>query len=441
MAARQMDQGKTLWSRSLGHRGTRVRIFEKRKNGMLYRATWITEPGSIRGRRSIASLGTYDRNEAICLGKALLAELLRGNVPARGPVTLGDLCERFQSENGDQLNNKPRSRADDAARARVLIAYFGSGFEVRQLTALHCHQFAQSRRRGGIKLATADLTSPSRQRTVDADLGLLRRMLAWACTVPIGVNGQRWLDRDPLAGVRREHEKNPRRPVATWERFTGTRIAIQRLTGEARQKADEAAQALFSAAEKDRRRLRWDVRRNEAAVTRWIKVEMALVLAEATGRRLGSIAALRWDDIDFNRKRITWRAESDKRGVQWVVPLPDSLANELRQFQKQLVAVGGLVFASENDATVQMHRKQFDKWLRVAEATAGLPSLKGGLWHPYRRKFASERMHLPLKAVSEAGGWKSTTTLLTCYQHPDEALLAQVMSEPRKLHDSVAVGA
>lgn len=41
-------------------------------------------------------------------------------------------------------------------------------------------------------------------------------------------------------------------------------------------------------------------------------------------------------------------------------------------------------------------------------------------------------MHLPLKAVADAGRWKDTATLLTCYQHADEATLLAVMSEPRK---------
>ena len=72
------------------------------------------------------------------------------------------------------------------------------------------------------------------------------------------------------------------------------------------------------------------------------------------------------------------------------------------------------------------------QWLAAAERKANLPKLAGGLWHPYRRKWASERMHLPLKAVADAGGWKDVTTLLTCYQHADEAALLEVMSEPRK---------
>ena len=44
-------------------------------------------------------------------------------------------------------------------------------------------------------------------------------------------------------------------------------------------------------------------------------------------------------DIDFARQRITWRAEADNQGVEWVVPLTPALAKELRQFQRKLGAM------------------------------------------------------------------------------------------------------
>jgi hypothetical protein len=56
-----------------------------------------------------------------------------------------------------------------------------------------------------------------------------------------------------------------------------------------------------------------------------------------------------------------------------------------------------------------------------------------GLWYAYRRKWATERKELPLKDVAAAGGWKDTTTLLTCYQHADEATMLKVMESPIKL--------
>ena len=75
------------WSRSLGQRGMRVRLFQKSKDGPFYRAVWLPGVG-----RDVASLGTTDRMDAERLGKLLLAELLRGSPtsPDR-PISLSEL--------------------------------------------------------------------------------------------------------------------------------------------------------------------------------------------------------------------------------------------------------------------------------------------------------------------------------------------------------------
>ena len=92
-------------------------------------------------------------------------------------------------------------------------------------------------------------------------------MLNWAMTVRVHA-GRRLLDQNPLNGIRKPREKNPRRPVASWERFQATRKAIQQLTDESK---------------------------DEAERTKWLKLEFALVIAEASGRRLGSIRQLAWE--------------------------------------------------------------------------------------------------------------------------------------------------
>jgi len=84
--------------------------------------------------------------------------------------------------------------------------------------------------------------------------------------------------------------------------------------------------------------------------------------------------------------------------------------------------------------------KQCDEFLRRAEAAAGADPLDGGLWHTYRRKWATERKDLPLKDVAAAGGWKDVTTLLTCYKHADEATMLKVMASPLKLISRRAAG-
>ncbi len=57
------------------------------------------------------------------------------------------------------------------------------------------------------------------------------------------------------------------------------------------------------------------------------------------------------------------------------------------------------------------------------------------VWGKYDRFISSK--HLSLTDVAEAGGWKDTETLLTCYQQPDRESLLAVMSEPRKVSDEV----
>ena len=61
------------WTRSLGERGMRVRLFQKRRNGTFYRAVWVRGRGHDR-----ACLHTRDRGEAERLAKQLLAALLAG---------------------------------------------------------------------------------------------------------------------------------------------------------------------------------------------------------------------------------------------------------------------------------------------------------------------------------------------------------------------------
>ncbi len=53
----------------------------------------------------------------------------------------------------------------------------------------------------------------------------------------------------------------------------------------------------------------------------------------------------------------------------------------------------------------------------------------------YRRKWATERKHLPDPDVMQAGGWKDQRTLQV-YQQTDEETLLEVMSEPRRLREA-----
>ena len=69
-------------------------------------------------------------------------------------------------------------------------------------------------------------------------------------------------------------------------------------------------------------------------------------------------------------------------------------------------------------------------WLKEAFQRGKIDKPKGGLWHMFRRAWATERKDLPLKDVAAAGGWRDTSTLLR-YQQPDEETLRAVVEFER----------
>lgn len=390
------------WTRSLGERGLRVRLFQIAKDGSFFRSVWI--PGRGKDRRCMR---TRDRMQAERMGRELLAALLTDQqVTATGILPLDYLWQRYRKEAPAFLDNSDTSRSNDENHAKVLIAHFGEYCDVNSLSENDQRAFVSKRLAGGMVVGDR-VTRKVRSRSAEVETKLLHSMLRWATAVRIG-KGQRLLAHNPLQGVKNVREENPLRPVATWERFTKTREAARQLAEN-----DETPP--------DRR-------------TAWIQLELALVLAEATGRRLGAIRQLRWDDWDFERCTVRWRGVADKRGHEAVIPIPQSLVTEVKAFRVRLGgAFGGLMFPSASNRDVAVDRHEFRTWLEGAESRAGLPKLEGGLWHAYRRAWATSRKHLPVSDVAAAGGWKDVTTLLRCYTQADNDTILAVMSDPKKV--------
>lgn len=114
--------------------------------------------------------------------------------------------------------------------------------------------------------------------------------------------------------------------MASWERFTKTREAAQQLAAREGNTGEQRAQ--------------------------WLQLELALVIAEAAGRRLGSIRQLRWDAWDFQRQTVRWRGATDKKNHNAVIPIPQSLVDEVTAYRvrvvrdalKQGAALSALIF-------------------------------------------------------------------------------------------------
>jgi len=414
---------KGTWTLSLGCRGFRVRLFQKRKGGYFYRD--VHRPDGTRDRKTLA---TCDRHAAEQRGRQLLVALLGGDVPvsnesAHAPrrVALGGLCDRFVEECAMFLDNDPKGQKEARVRLDIVRSAIGDARAVHTLTRHDVQQYEARRKKGGIRYGDEQVTPPVGQRSVQADVKLLKQVLGWGCTV-CDIDGTPLLERHPLERIGVKGEHDPRRPTTSFDRFEKTRAAMQVM----QQQYAEEMETAVSRGERSR-----------AAARRctWIRAELGLILLEATGRRRGSIMRLRWEDVDFPTGRITWRREHDKKRKEWVVAYPESLLHAIREFQRRLGVVGGPVFPRQDDPQRSAPSELLSQWIVTAEAKAELPKLEGGTCHPYRRKWKSERANHPVKAVAVAGGWTDIATMLRCYDHPDDADVLAVTSEPRKRRD------
>jgi len=271
---------------------------------------------------------------------------------------------------------------------RYLAKFLGGAQLVSELTPDRIHEYVVWRRHGGVAGRRVGAN------TIQRDLGMFKAALNWACQKYEG--GHPLLTRHALEKVRIPTEKDPKRPLLD----TGS------------------IQALIAVAPAVHPLLR-----------------PLIVLAWRTGRRLSAILALRWDDVDFEQETIRWRAEHDKIRKTWVIPARRDLLGELRRLRAERPGIGSVLLFPHPQR--RRHRRGpatrhlAAYWLKEAFLRGKITKPKGGLWHMFRRAWATERKDLPLKDVAAAGGWRDTSTLLR-YQQPDEDTLRAVVEFERR---------
>ncbi len=168
-----------------------------------------------------------------------------------------------------------------------------------------------------------------------------------------------------------------------------------------------------------------------------------LVLANDTGRRIGSIRHLRvgdvhLDDVDIVKHpfgTITWPAKYDKISREWErVPILTRRARRaiertLRRLERYNLPTDpeAWLFPSVNSFVSPVSKKTAGDWLRRVDVD--LPPLKYNTkrWHSLRAKWATDRKdRANLVDVAWAGGWESVATLQDTYQktEPERAFAA-----------------
>jgi integrase len=172
---------------------------------------------------------------------------------------------------------------------------------------------------------------------------------------------------------------------------------------------------------------------------RWVPSPLPTLfrLAADTGRRISAILALRasdWRPGEGTHGRILWRADSDKVGRDWLAPVTPEVRQELETYRREHGLVGeALLFPAPNDPTRPVTVQVATDWLRRAENLAEVEPLPGGAWHPFRRKWATERKHLSPKDTAAVGGWTDLTTLQNVYQVADAETMEAVVLQPKRL--------
>jgi len=234
------------------------------------------------------------------------------------------------------------------------------------------------------------------------------------------VNGKPLMTANPLEGVVLPREKNVRRPIATEERYQQTMAKAGQVDPSGR-------------------------------------LACLLALARYTGRRINALCNLRMSDVLLTADAIAatlaatgrdpalaqhmphgairYRPETDKQGYDDVAPLSAGGRAAIDAYLKRHHAIGEAPMFPGRVRTEEPLRKMDAYWmLRRAEKLAKLPKLERGAFHPYRRLFASSRMHLPDVAVMQAGGWRSLAVMKRSYQKADPAtVLDAIENAPRGL--------
>jgi hypothetical protein len=415
------------WTKIIEEHGVRIRLFERA--GTIYRdvtlGRTVSENGKARTDHDVKSLKHADRAKAETQAKALAAKIAEARLTGATPetLTIGQLFAQYRKHKLPTLDGQWQRSAK--ARMALFERAWGRDMPVRSVDQTRVAEYCRKRRALDVVSPGLEPTDegekrrgyrkpkPVRDGTLDAEFRWLHSAFAWACdfTRP---NGEKLLASNPLPkstegrrAIGWPKERNPLRPVASHDRYVATMARVDSVDPKGRLRAITA-------------------------------------LARFTGRRESAICNLRASDLllSGNRVRATlaaegmderlaehmphgairWAAEHDKQGLLFVTALSADARAELDRYRRLSPRMGDVpLFPAPRDASKAVRRETVAKWLLKAEKDAGLPKIRGGVFHPYRRLFASERRHLPDVDVAAAAGWSDPATMKKSYQRADAA--------------------
>ncbi len=433
---------KTGWSKIIEAHGIQVRIFER--DGVIYRdvatGRTVSETGKARTRHDVRSMKHGDRSLAEKQAKALCKALAEARLTVSDVGTSLTLAQLFSAYRQHRLPALTAERRKEAsARLTMFTEAWGGQLRVHDLSQTHVDLYCRKRRELEIVspgLRTDDegkrkrgwrAPKPVRDGGLDAEFRWFASVLNWAGS-KYKVGGRFLLSSNPLRGVSWPKEKNPRRPIASHARFVATLAHVDRVDPAGRLRCILAI-ARYTG-------------RRESAICQ-LSASDLLLTPESV---VSALAAAGMDERlaeYMPHGAIRWRAESDKQGFLFVSPMNGAAREAIDAYLRKNPRVGdvplfpaplkrmkrkGLEAPEVPETDRCIRRETALRWLVNAESFAGLPKLRGGIFHPYRRLWATERKHLPDVDVAAAGGWKDTQALRISYQQADPASVLRVVN-------------
>jgi integrase len=404
-----MAKEQKTWSFKAGDRPFTVTVYERERGGIICARVWDGSARNGTGNFLRVSLGHRDKARAKRYAIEEAAKLQTGNSDIeRGKVTLAQVFAAYLKFRTPR-KAKSEQQADER-RAELWARVLGNTCP-HNVSMAQWQSFIGARMCGAIdargNAVPEEKRTPVRARSAEADCTWLWLVFNWA--VKWRTDGGRYLMREnPVRGYEMPREQNPLQPVASQDRFEAVRAISDGVLMEVRPKGKRILQRSY--------------------------LSELLDLADTTGRRLSAICGLRFEDLQLEKTAtaphgaILWPARTDKKRKARTAPLAPRARAAIDRIVRERPGIGTApLFPSPTNQSEPISRHLADAWLRKAEKNAKLSKQKGGVWHPYRRKWATERKHLPDVDVAQAGGWESLDALKRSYQHADPTTMLSVV--------------
>jgi len=427
-----MGRPKKLWSIRVGARGNSVVAYERKLGGTLWLRWWASPTPTAAGHFVYRSLRHTDRDAAEESARAIAAALMQSVVnDALGRASIAEIFAAYRADVAD--HTKGQGPKEAKRRIAVWTTFLGANRDIATIDHPTIDRYVRERRDGAIQVKGHKLKKRVSDGAIGSDIVFLNAAINHGTKVSRS-NGTKLVAVNPLRGYPIPQNKNKRRPVATFDRF----IAVTA-------KADEAdPQSLFGP---------------------------FMALIEGLGWRVTAVCSIRASEVDLKVSaacpfgRIYKNPRVDKEGEGGWLPMSQAVRQAVERALAVNPAIGDAPLFPAPKARVRVQRvaevvahpmirpetseavsspaeapKSWTRFhartlLRRAEKLAGLVEIAGGDFHPYRRKWATERKHLAPQDVAKAGGWSDLETLQRAYQQVDEETMYAVVSEPRKLRE------